>query len=270
MNNKTVSIKRIFERLNSDFGFTDIPYSDVIEWVGDILLKYGNHSQLKADVEEVTIEDGRGKIPCNIHSIIQCIKVGRDSNTSVSVPKIFFIDSNDLILDNGQYDFSSLNVSFKNNDSELYPMRWSTDTFHKRFHLSNYDFNNQSGYTYTLNNNYIFTNFESGKILISGIYIPVDDEGLPMLTEGEWFSAALHESAYKIGLKLWIQGEITDKVYNKLEQERNWYLSQAMTSRTKKNYDQLESETNRRKVMNKSSGGHGTFFRNYQLPNNYR
>lgn len=154
-------------------------------------------------------------------------------------------------------------------EGTLVPMRWATDTFHLRHHCGNSpDFEQDSAITYTLNKGYIYPNFESGIIAISYYAIPTDDDGYPMIPADEqWQKAAMFELAYWWALGAWNADEISDKKFQVIERERDWYFAQAVNySKTSLLLDRMESMKNDNLRTIPVVNQHGNFYRNMQLP----
>ena len=97
--------------------------------------------------------------------------------------------------------------------------------------------------------------------------IPTDDEGFPMIPADEqWVQAAIHDVAWKSARKLWYSNKISTDKFQKLEQDRDWYFSQAVTFSRIPGIDQREGQKNHRLRSFTDVNYHNDFFRNYQLP----
>jgi hypothetical protein len=97
--------------------------------------------------------------------------------------------------------------------------------------------------------------------------IPTDDEGLPMIPADEsWRQAVAYEIAYKIAFKMFMQGNITDKVFQMIERERDWKVAQAVNRSKIPSVDEMESFKNQWLTLIPNYNNHSTFFKNMQLP----
>ena len=121
---------------------------------------------------------------------------------------------------------------FRDNDTK-HVMKYSGDPFFKYLHCENSESMKtvcrDEKLQYILNNNYIFTKFETGKVEIAYLAIPLDGKGFPLIPDYEAFlKAAEYEIAYKIAYKEWINDKLTRDKFQYIEQQRNWYVAKAM------------------------------------------
>jgi hypothetical protein len=296
---KTVSLKTIVERVYLDFGFSySLSYSEAAEWTGSILALTKAPIVLQHKVQEIIIDESKGELPCDLESIVQTARIvpaGGDGCTSMVISTLDrgteYVEVSAIDIVNRKFKLCGCN-SFTTCDEctpegcdpktpiirsaggcttkpsyRLEPMRWATDNFHTKQHCSDFDFICKSASTYIVNNNYIFTNFESGKVLMAYLAIPTDDEGLPMIPADEsWRQAVTYEIAYKIAFKMFMQGNITDKVFQMIERERDWKVAQAVNRSKIPSVDEMESFKNQWLTLIPNYNNHSTFFRNMQLP----
>ena len=217
-NSKYVSIETIINKVYRDMGATDeLNIGDAIEWAGEAMEFIGATVYLKEKVESVFIVDYKAKLPCDLHYIITC---------------------------------AGVEGTFKQDEcpdtSQLYvPMTYSTDTFHHWRCGQSQDYCCDSSLTYQINDDYIFPNFSDGKVLISYKALPVDDRGYPMIPDDVKFKSAVSSHiAWRIGFIRWISGKIPGAVYQKLEQDRDWYLGAAQTRDKMPGLDMAENLKN--------------------------
>ena len=91
-----------------------------------------------------------------------------------------------------------------------------------------YRVNPEAQYEYKINNGYIYTNFQEGYIELAYTGFVTDEHGFPMIPDDQKFIDAIRWSLIEhIDYKKWRVGEITDKVYNHSEQQRDWYIGAA-------------------------------------------
>ena len=237
-NGRLVSYRTIASSLQRDFPFVTETISDeeVIEWLGAFMGLTNAPVMLSDQTAFLELCDGKAPLPCDLHLIMQVART--DADTLADGPC-----------------------------STLSPMRWTTDKFHRRYHDSDGDFQVNSPYTYTFNDNYIFPNFNDGILAMAYKAIPTDDEGFPMIPADEqWVQAAIHDVAWKSARKLWYSNKISTDKFQKLEQDRDWYFSQAVTFSRIPGIDQREGQKNHRLRSFTDVNYHNDFFRNYQLP----
>lgn len=229
LNSKFISIYRVIESLYRDEGYTQqINKSDMLEWIGEAI----DLLRLKlAYIEKVTgtdannptikIENYRGELPCDLHSIIQvreyCAKIPMR-------------------------------------------MRTDTFHHGNKTDIRVPDYNYNQDITYSINDNYIFTSVETMEVEMSYLAYKLDEDGYPMIPEDTLVVKAIKAYlTYKLDHRLWRNQLISDKVYTDSEQE--WYLTskQAMVRASTPSWDQLESFKNQwlrliPKINEQSSG----------------
>ena len=296
---KHVSLKTIVERVYMDFGFNySLSYTEAAEWAGSILALLKVPLSLQNKVEEITIEESRGVLPCDLESIVQTarmVEAGNDGCTSMVISTLDrgteYVEVSAIDIVNRRFKLCGCN-SFTTCDEctpegctpktpiirsaggklakpnyRLEPMRWATDTFHTKQHCSDFDFYCKSASTYTVSGNHIFANFEHGRVLMSYLAIPTDEEGFPLIPADEWWRQAVqYEIAYKIAFKLFVQGTITDKVFQMIERERDWKVAQAVNKTKIPSIDEMESFKNQWLKLIPQYNNHNNMFRNMQLP----
>lgn len=267
---KYVKIARVLERVYSDWGFSAIPISDAIEWAGSLFSLAPSMYVLKHEIAEIKIEEGRGKLPCDLESIIQTAKLQNDSTLVSNIPPTLFFTPEELLLNN--IDSASTSILITDLKSKtLLPMRWSTDTFHLRYHKTDIDFENDSSITYIVNNNYIFTNFETGTVYMSYLAIPTDEEGLPLIPDNEsWIRAAVNEIAFMFARKEAVKGNLDWNTVQYIERDRDWYFAQAVNRSKMNSIDKEEGSKNHRLAMFRTGSQHNSMFRNMQLPGSFK
>lgn len=83
-------------------------------------------------------------------------------------------------------------------------------------------------YQFKIDNGYIYTNFEEGFVELSYKAFITDDHGFPMIPDDQRYIEAIRWSLIEhIDYKKWRIAEISDKVYTKSEQQRDWYIASA-------------------------------------------
>tara|TARA_R100001463_G_scaffold47389_1_gene96203 strand:+ start:1152 stop:1913 length:762 start_codon:yes stop_codon:yes gene_type:complete len=238
-NGRLVSYKTIASTIQRDFPFVTESVTDeeVIEWLGSFMGLTNCPVVLEDKIEHISVCDGKGHLPCDLHLIMQ---VGKpDTDVLEEAPCA----------------------------ERMAPMRWKTDRFHTRYHASDSDFHSDSMYTYTVSDNCIYPNFHEGIVSIAYKAIPTDDQGFPMIPADEqWVQAAVHDIAWKTARKLWYSNKMSTDKFQKIEMERDHYFAQAVTYSKMPSIDQRESIKNDRLRSYTNIDHHQDFFRNYQMP----
>lgn len=216
-NGQYVSVESIIARVYRELNIKEpINYGDAIEWIADAMEIIGAPTSLVEKVQNVKVENYRAQIPVDLH-LIQTI-----GGTTVE------LDEDDC-----------------NNKASYTPMRYSTDAFHHYYCKHSKDFQCSSDLTYKVNDHFINPNFETGQLLISYYAIPTDDRGFPKVPDDQKFKRAVAgEVKWRLGFLQWQAGKMRDAVYQKIEQERDWYIGAAQTKAVLPSPDQAEAIKN--------------------------
>jgi hypothetical protein len=271
---KYVSLKTIVDRVYSNFEINySFTYNDAAEWVGNLLANLQAGSTLEDKVQCIKIHEGRGQLPCDLESITQVAKIEGCEISECSLALFSFFDKGTFIapikhLDTVERTFEYCACDDGNTaipgSYKLIPMRWSTDNFHYKFHNNIGDYQADSEYSYKLNRGYIFPNFQEGRVAISYRAVPLGEDGYPLIPSEEWWrNACTWEIAYRVSFKAFMAGKISDKVYQVIERDRDWYIAQAV-NKTKMftNDDEAQSFVNQQMSLIPRGTGHENFFRN--------
>lgn len=181
---KWISCKRSIDRVYQDAGL-EVNISDAIEWVGDVLDFVGQPLLLKNIVTNgVTDEDGITHPPIPI--------VAYRASIPTDLHKVI-----------GVLDYET--------KKSLYEI---TDSFFKSY--GSQDFPNllQEG-SYTVNNNYFFTGYESGYLEVSYSAYALDNEGFPLIPDNTRLVRAITSYIIeRLDYRLLRSGRITPNLYN--------------------------------------------------------
>lgn len=211
LNGRNVGLETIVERVHRDYGFTvDTDWTDVAEWIGSVIDLINAPMQY---TERIT--DGHDK------------------------PYIEIVDGRGLLP-------CDLIRVVQTRTCEGIPMRYSTDSFHKRMHSAQCpDLVCSSDLTYKLNDNYIFTSFPTGKIEMAYMAFPTDDRGYPTVPDDEKFKqAATAYVAERIAFKLYLRDKLDERKYEKVNQARLWYIGAAQNKALIPDRDKTRSIAN--------------------------
>lgn len=119
------------------------------------------------------------------------------------------------------------------------PLRYATDVYHTVGEECPKEM------TYVLQNCVLITSFSSGELEISYKAIVTDEQGYPMIPDNESVKRAIE---YEIQMQylesFWAMGKVTDKFFQYIQQQRDWYVGQATNSGVLQGVDQLESVMN--------------------------
>lgn len=217
INGKYTSIEPIISKVYRDMGMKDsMDLNDAVEWAGECIELIGAVYSLTEKVARVPVTNYKASIPCDLHLF----------ETVAGVEMTNLEDT----------DYSG--IAFNS-------MLYATDSYHHYYCGQMKESNCDGTLTYKVNDNFIFTNFEEGQVLISYQAIPTDDRGYPLVPAAISFKMAV--SAYiseRLGFIQWKSGKMQANVYNKLEQERAFYTGQAGTSGQLVSLDQMQAIQN--------------------------
>jgi hypothetical protein len=236
---KMVSYKAIMDKQIRDFGF-EISDEQGLEWLAEFMAHTNVGCVMAAKIAYVPICDGRGDLPTNLHKLETIAKL--DAITTLEQAEC--------------------------GEGVLTPMRWSTDKFHNRYHRDDRDYTTESVNTYTVSENCVFTSFSEGFVAMAYEAFATDDNGYPTIpAEQQWLEAASHELAWKAARLKWIKDALSDKKFQKIEEQRDWYFAQAVNhSKQWHNVDHAESVKNSWVRTIPDLQAHASFFANLQLP----
>ena len=268
---KYISSKRIISKVltDLDLGEENIRITDLLEWIGESLLKVGSFPQFiirttgRADLPVLEISNYQSELPYDFHSLIQV-----SYSTSASgpfYPMRYATGSYDYnpevndVTDTGVEDITSTsnlvtlcmqlyNLSYAdalvkvntevNTREVLNSLLTSTST-------SISDITDSTDYTYTIRGGYIKTNQSTGYLQLSYQAIPTDIEGYPLIPDNESYVEALYwYCVMKLYYPKWVTGTIRDAVYYDARRSWNYYRKQAYGEAMMPDKGQLESIKN--------------------------
>lgn len=221
-NSKYTSVFEIIGKVYRDLGMADqINLADAIEWAGEAIELIGAPYHLSPKTERVTIQSYKGVLPCDLHYI----------ETTKGIPATITGDEDVCDIDTSSYK----------------AMRYSTDSFHHWYCGGSY-FNDHycnSDLTYTVNDDYIYTNFEEGYVLISYKAIPIDSNGYPKIPDDPKFkNAVAYHIMWRLAFIKYMQGKMPGPVYQVIERDRDWYIGAAQTRGNMPSVDMMETIKN--------------------------
>jgi hypothetical protein len=267
MNGKYISSQEIIRNVFRDNGYTiELPWQDAVEWCAESLDLIGAPRSYQPRIACVTISNYRGSLPCDLHEIRQvsglttgCVQFPMRESGHTFHPV-----------------FSCKEVTTSETSSIDYVAPITTDDDGNPAFNFNSDGSgtvakaNYAGgsscpadATYTLNDNYIFTNFQdTHKVLVSYWAFPVDKDGFPLCPDNIKFKQALQ--AYvrmKIDYMLWRKNDIARDVFEYSEREWMWYVGAAGNAGRMPSLDKMESIKNQVMRLIPRMNDHATFFK---------
>ena len=254
-------IRKIFRDLKPD---RDNWIDDAIEWIGEALEHIGSATQLNQKQCVLTVEDHKVLLPTDLYYINQVA-----INSSVSPVASQELDTlttkvtelQDAIVaaqaDGLEYSTTASvlheinsrivvleNVYFKDSN-QMQPLQYGASTFHRSMHCDNC-VNENINYedTYIVDNDYIKTSFQSGKICLSYMAFPTDEDCYPLVPDDISFKEALFWYVYKKILLSNPQFKNNGIDYSFAEQQWKYYCTQARNTANYPDIDKYESYMN--------------------------
>lgn len=221
-NGKYISINEIISKVYRDMGISDqINFADAVEWAGEAIDIIGAPFHLIEKVKSVRVENYKAEIPCELHYIITI----------------------------GGLETTLEEENEESCDAEKLPyvaMRYSTDAYHHWYCKYNDDHKCcNAEYTYKVNDNFIFTNFKEGRILISFKAIPIDENGYPKIPDDVKFKEAVAgQIKWRLAFIKWMEGKLPQAAFQLIERDRDWYIGAAQTRAQMPSVDMAESLKN--------------------------
>lgn len=208
-----VSLERIIENVRRDFDIIDqISMSDIMEWV------FYSMGLIGADI-----------------AFIQKVT---DGNTSLGHPYPVKIEDYRGALPADIYKLTQVR-EYTSGQS----MRASQGSF--SMSVDNPYPQDESDYTYTINNSYIFTNFEEGYVEVSYVAFPTDSRGYPTIPDDVKYIKAVESYLIeRLARREFLSGKLSGDKYRLLEQEWLWYCGAAKQSILSRSIDEMESMKN--------------------------
>lgn len=215
MNSNYKSIETVINRILRNPLMNNITEADLAQMVGDAIKLIGAPKAYEDKSCDIEITNYRGKLPLDMIYIIQ----------------------------SSWKEESELDSS---GNPTYYPMRVSTSTYATQYHMvGSPDFNQDSNYSYSLNNHYIYTDAETGTVTLVYKALVTDEKGFPMIPDNIKFERAVEQYVkYKHYEVLWELGKISDKVFDYNMKEWEWAVGAAQSAGQLQTIDEAESFAN--------------------------
>ena len=212
---KTKSSKTIIRKIFRDLKPQDDNWiDDAIEWVGEALEHIGAASQLLQKQCVLNIKDHKVLLPTDLYyinqvaindavsekeldSLIDKVKELQDQIIDAQANGIEYSSTTSVLNEINSRIVVLENVYFKNQNT-LQPLQYGASNFHRSMHCENC-VNENVAYedTYIVDNDYIKTSFHTGKICLSYMAFPTDEDCYPLVPDDISYSEALFWYIYK-------------------------------------------------------------------------
>ena len=263
---KTISSKRIIRKIFRDLKpSNDNWIDDAVEWIGEALEHIGAAGQLCQKQCVLEVSDHKVLMPSDLYYINQvAINGGVAPTTSAELDKL--IDRVNELKDKiataqaaGQeYSDTAVilheinnrikvleNVYFSDNSNTLQPLQYGASTFHRSMHCEGC-VNESTRYeeTYIVDCDYIKTSFASGKICISYMAFPTDEECYPLVPDDISYQEAMFWYIYKKILLSNPRFKNNQIGYEFADAKWKYYCTQARNASNYPDIDKYESFMN--------------------------
>lgn len=117
-------------------------------------------------------------------------------------------------------------------------------------------------YTYKINDYYIFTNFDSGKIEMVYKAFPMDDDGFPLIPDDQKFIRAVVDYiAERYFFKLMLVDKISERKYDRVAQQYYFSIAAVKSYASMPSPDEMENIRQRASMLLKNDSQHITGFK---------
>jgi len=208
-NAQYTSIKSIFSEILRYPFVEGIQPEDVALYLTKLLSLVGSPFAYETKFENIEITNNKGPLPC------------------------------DMIRING--------TKYMTEDCNGYlPLTYASDIYHSSYHSEDCpDKRCISDHSYSINNGYIYTSFNEGKIKMAYQGIATDEEGFPMVPDNVKFKEALkYYILWQYAEPARYRGEVSRDVYEDIKQQYYWYVGAASNSFNMLTMDKAKSLEN--------------------------
>ena len=278
---KTISSKVVIRKIFRDLKpQNDNWIDDAVEWIGEALEHIGAAPQLLQKQCVLSVSNHKVLLPSDLYYINQVAvnnTVSPVSSAELDTLITKVAELQDAIVDaqanNLEYsDTASVlhdinsrivileNVYFKD-EAKLQPLQYGASTFHKSMHCEGcVNENMQYEDTYIVDNDYIKTSFESGKICLSYMAFPTDDDCYPLVPDDISFKEAMFWYVYKKILLSNPTFKNNGIDYGTAENQWKYYCTQARNAANYPDIDKYESFMNQWVRLLPNMNRHETLF----------
>ena len=262
---KTKSSKTIIRKIFRDLKPGDDNWiDDAIEWVGEALEHIGSATQLLQKQCVLTVADHKVLLPTDLYyvnqvainnsvspvsskeldTLIDKVKELKDEIVAAQADGLEYSSTTNTLNEINSRIVVLENIYFKSTNT-LQPLQYGASTFHRSMHCDdcvNENVNYED--TYIIDNDYIKTSFESGKICLSYMAFPTDEDCYPLVPDDISFSEALFWYVYKKILLSKPDFKNNGVDYMFAEQQWKYYCTQARNAANYPDIDKYESFMN--------------------------
>jgi hypothetical protein len=262
---KTISSKVVIRKIFRDLKpAKDNWIDDAIEWIGEALEHIGAAPQLCKKNCVIDVKDHKAVMPSDLYYINQVAinnSISSVNGTELDslIAKVKELKAAIIDAQANNLEYSSTksvlneinsrivvleNVYFKTSN-QLQPLQYGASNFHRSMHCEGcVNENIQYEETYIVDCGYIKTSFDSGKICLSYMAFPIDDDCYPLVPDDISYKEAMFWYIYKKILLSAPDFKNNGIDYSFAEQQWKYYCTQARNAANYPDIDRAESFMN--------------------------
>ena len=278
---KTISskeiVRKVFRDLKPD---NDNWIDDAIEWIGEALEHIGASTQLEHKQTVLNVLDHKVALPHDLYYINQVAVNTAMSTKDSDIYDAIITGIDELKAEKASAQANGLeytNVanelqvltnqlivmenSYFKSDVTMMPLQYSASTFHASMHCEGC-VNELSQYkdSYVVENDYLKTSFQTGKLCLSYTAFPTDHDCYPMVPADISFKEAMFWYIYKKLLLFNPNIRKNGIDYNYAEQQWKYYCTQARNAANYPDIDRMASFMDQWVRLIPNLNRHDTFF----------
>ncbi len=259
-----ITIDRVLERVHDEYGLPNIHKHQAMEWVVDTLLLIGSNKLLIDEEKDVQIVGGRASLPLGFYEINPAGVREKDTGVYLLPRKGSFKVSEEtpeqsytIVIENGVtvvYDFQG---------NPLDPAQLPTSVISIiRPELD------RERYEYFIKDGWIFTGIHNTILELSYTKIPIDKgTGELLIPEDvKIINAAVTNVAHKLAKRLFIKGQLAERVYNLIADDYYFAIASARSGSKVPSISEMEAIKNRYLTLLPVINHHDSGFRDSNLP----
>lgn len=235
---RVVSLKIVADRLMQNPVLKDLTWEFIVDKAVEVMSLLDAPALYISKEDNIKIVNHKGKIPSDVMHVNQVFKVGSVLTGTASSAGLDNNYSTSAVT-------SSKSIS-SNSGYTLIPLRTGTDTLHDHYgKFKSASTGSTGGQTYSLNNNNIFTNFESGTVVIVYKAIATDEECYPLVANNASLLRCIESYIkYRWFDILNDMDQISDRKFNKAEVDYLANVAQADANLKLPSDDEMETLVN--------------------------
>lgn len=288
INNRLISSNAVIAKIIADLDLkeTEIPITNMKEWIGEGLEKIGAIQQLEHKNAVLPVVNHQVSLPCDLHQLGQVAYstqpnngwiamrkstssygIGKTGNCN-SNPQMYVQDSLMYPLVKNMFNLTTdMEALAKLNEDPNLRITLSTLLNVGTINTDNGRFNSLDSMMfsrdlqYTTKPGYILTTNRCGYVKIAYYAIITDDDGMPMIPDNTSYFEALY---WYVTMKLMypkkLKGQISQNDYYDIRNSYNFYRKQAYSDAMMPTVDDMQSIQNNWNKLYPELDDHETFF----------